>query len=476
MKTKIIITLIVICLMGVIRPEIFVKAENEIKYDNVQAFMSSQGYTDFVEQDGYTYLITIYGYYYKVYEVKNENAFFGAIDETSIVYLIGDRSSKVLVYYYYAPEKAAQMANYALQKTEYTNNRTTYFPEYGANWGTTSWTWSEKFDSVIWNDVDIYKVTENRSTSYTYIPDYTVVFKESTIKVSEEINNNILDTTLKLQNITTTGFMYNGISYDWGSMQEFIVDNDCEDYAVFFDDYNNKIDFIWSFSDIFMQGNLVKSGLRYFKYYTEFITTPNNSSVLPYAIISYQIDDYGTLTCLNDLKTNQATENHQFEYAWTKTEYAPHLDEFETFSTYIDYVLSNNLIASNCYIYGSNGASLASPKELDNSILQFEVIPETEFGVLRQYLYDRLPIIGTVEVFIVKFKYVLNVMKDTNKAPEIIMNVNDYYGFTGEINVLDLEWYEPYREYVKAIISALLVVSFILWVYRKGLPDAIGGI
>lgn len=285
-----------------------------------------------------------------------------------------------------------------------------------------------------------------------------------------------LDITLKLEEITTTGFKYNGIEYKWGNIKTHIDSKDLEDYAVFYNDYKRQIVFVWAFDDLMVQGKLNKSGLRYYEYFFEFITNANNSSVLPYAIITYQINSDGTLTETGEIYTEENEKNHQFEFAWTTADYKPRLDDFSTFDTYVSYVLGNNLVVSNCNIYNNSGVLVSDAVNLDNSKIAIEEIPDSEFGVLKKFLYEKLPIIGTIEVFVAKFKAVLNTMKETNKAPEIIMNVKDFYGYTGELNVLDLSWYEPYRELVKAIISALLIVPFILWVYRKGLPDAIGGI
>lgn len=280
-----------------------------------------------------------------------------------------------------------------------------------------------------------------------------------------------------IEHISEDGFYYNGVHYEWNSAQKaYMIIENLTDYLVFYDDYNKQLIFVWAFDDFMAQAKNQKTGLRFYSYYYEFITETNNSSVLPYCYSVYQIDSDGTLKCINDLRNEKAENNHQFSFGWTNPIYEPQLDNIDNFSTYEEYVLNNNLIASNCYIYNNSGVLVKSPVTLNNELITPDEVPDTEMGTLKYFLYEKLPIIRTVEVFIKKFNVELEAMKESGEPPEIIMKFDNYYGFGGEVNVLDVAWYEDYREPVKAILSAILIIPFILWVYKKGLPEAIGGI
>lgn len=67
----------------------------------------------------------------------------------------------------------------------------------------------------------------------------------------------------------------------------------------------------------------------------------------------------------------------------------------------------------------------------------------------------------------------LDVITDTTNAPKLTMNVKSKY-YTGNITVVDLSWYDQYREYGDTIICMFCYLSF-LWNIFKRLPDIIQG-
>lgn len=67
----------------------------------------------------------------------------------------------------------------------------------------------------------------------------------------------------------------------------------------------------------------------------------------------------------------------------------------------------------------------------------------------------------------------VDVITDTTNAPKLTMNVKSKY-YTGNITVVDLSWYDQYREYGDTIICMFCYLSF-LWNIFKRLPDIIQG-
>lgn len=68
-------------------------------------------------------------------------------------------------------------------------------------------------------------------------------------------------------------------------------------------------------------------------------------------------------------------------------------------------------------------------------------------------------------------------MKDTivntQSNPVFYINVNSRW-YTGQLKILDLTWYEPYKETGDAIICAFVYLTF-LWSFFTRLPDIIQG-
>lgn len=66
------------------------------------------------------------------------------------------------------------------------------------------------------------------------------------------------------------------------------------------------------------------------------------------------------------------------------------------------------------------------------------------------------------------------VITDTESAPVFYVTVGENKWFSGDVKVLDLSWYEPYREYGDTVICIFAYLSF-LWHIFIRLPDIISG-
>lgn len=67
----------------------------------------------------------------------------------------------------------------------------------------------------------------------------------------------------------------------------------------------------------------------------------------------------------------------------------------------------------------------------------------------------------------------IDVITNTKEAPKFLININSKY-YTGTITLLDLSWYEPYREYGDTVICIFAYLGF-LWRIFIRLPDIIKG-
>lgn len=67
----------------------------------------------------------------------------------------------------------------------------------------------------------------------------------------------------------------------------------------------------------------------------------------------------------------------------------------------------------------------------------------------------------------------VDVITDTTNAPRLTMNIKSKW-YSGNITVIDLSWYDQYREYGDSIICMFCYLSF-LWNIFVKLPDIIQG-
>lgn len=68
----------------------------------------------------------------------------------------------------------------------------------------------------------------------------------------------------------------------------------------------------------------------------------------------------------------------------------------------------------------------------------------------------------------------INVITNTKEAPKFQININSKY-YKGTLTVVDLSWYEPYREYGDTVICIFVYLGF-LWRIFIRLPDIIRGV
>lgn len=68
----------------------------------------------------------------------------------------------------------------------------------------------------------------------------------------------------------------------------------------------------------------------------------------------------------------------------------------------------------------------------------------------------------------------VGVITDTDSAPTFYVNISDNKWFTGQVKVMDLSWYAPYKEYGDNIICIFCYLAF-LWNIFIRLPDIISG-
>lgn len=68
----------------------------------------------------------------------------------------------------------------------------------------------------------------------------------------------------------------------------------------------------------------------------------------------------------------------------------------------------------------------------------------------------------------------VEVITDTSSVPVFYVRVGENKWFSGDVKVLDLSWYEPYREYGDTVICIFAYLGF-LWSIFIRLPDIISG-
>lgn len=67
----------------------------------------------------------------------------------------------------------------------------------------------------------------------------------------------------------------------------------------------------------------------------------------------------------------------------------------------------------------------------------------------------------------------VDVITDTTKTPKLTVNVNSKW-YSGTLTVIDLSWYDRYRDYGDSVICMFCYLGF-LWNIFKRLPDIIQG-
>lgn len=67
----------------------------------------------------------------------------------------------------------------------------------------------------------------------------------------------------------------------------------------------------------------------------------------------------------------------------------------------------------------------------------------------------------------------VDVITNTKEAPKFKININSKY-YKGTLTIIDLSWYEPYKDYGDSVICIFCYLSFLWHMFCK-LPDIIKG-
>lgn len=136
----------------------------------------------------------------------------------------------------------------------------------------------------------------------------------------------------------------------------------------------------------------------------------------------------------------------------------------------VDYNPSNSGGSS-----GGSSSDSEEDKEL-NKIQQFLIDmfapsgkPFVEFYEL---LRDKLPIGAQLYDLFGSFIYVLKQSNYSDSVPVINITFNNFFGYTGTFNLLDCNWYLPYRDLVHQVITAFVWFLYGWHVFKK-LPSYI---
>lgn len=109
--------------------------------------------------------------------------------------------------------------------------------------------------------------------------------------------------------------------------------------------------------------------------------------------------------------------------------------------------------------------------ELLGNLLQELFIPSEEsFDKIINVWNSKFGFIDTIKIYI---NSVENMFNNLNSVPKYTVDVDSEY-YSGDLTVIDLSWYAPYKNYGDVIITAFAYVFFI-WRIFKHLPSIISG-
>lgn len=110
--------------------------------------------------------------------------------------------------------------------------------------------------------------------------------------------------------------------------------------------------------------------------------------------------------------------------------------------------------------------------ELIGDLLKFLFVPsEDSINNLVNSVKSHFGFIDTINNTSSMIKDMFN---DSSKLPKVTLTLKDNEWYNGEITVIDLSWYAPYKEYGDMIISAFIYVFF-FWRIFVNLPSIISG-
>ena len=109
--------------------------------------------------------------------------------------------------------------------------------------------------------------------------------------------------------------------------------------------------------------------------------------------------------------------------------------------------------------------------ELLGELLKKLFIPSDESLNKFSYIWnEKLGFIDTIKADINALK---NMFNNLYSVPKYTIDINSK-GYTGELTVIDLSWYTPFKNYGDVIITAFIYVFFI-WRLFKHLPSIVSG-
>lgn len=110
--------------------------------------------------------------------------------------------------------------------------------------------------------------------------------------------------------------------------------------------------------------------------------------------------------------------------------------------------------------------------ELIGDLLKFLFVPSDDsINNLVNSVKSHFGFIDTINNTSAMIKDMFN---DTSKLPKVTLTLKDNNIYNGEITVIDLSWYAPFKEYGDLIISAFIYVFF-FWRVFVNLPSIISG-
>lgn len=154
------------------------------------------------------------------------------------------------------------------------------------------------------------------------------------------------------------------------------------------------------------------------------------------------------------------------------------------FTNFLDWFnpFSENFILKRLWEFLNNIISYINP--LDENFLGKKIIEllsdlfetlfvpsEDSINNLVNSVKSKFEFVDTINTTI---KTIEEMFSGTTALPKITLNLTNNKYYTGEITVMDLSWYAPYKQYGDLIISAFIYVFFLWRIFIK-LPSIISG-
>lgn len=96
-------------------------------------------------------------------------------------------------------------------------------------------------------------------------------------------------------------------------------------------------------------------------------------------------------------------------------------------------------------------------------LLQFLFVPQQEtIDNLVNSVKSKFAFVDTVKETIVLIE---DMFKNTETLPKLTLTLPENKWYNGQVTVIDLSWYSPYKQYGDTILSAFIYVFFIWRIY-----------